>query len=91
MMLVERDYVEAKVFGVAVFIEIVMVVFRSLFAVVELVRDAEKSAVFENLFFRQPSIGPLGKIANLHPPTPLRIIPCDLLVYWLTPTGSRRV
>jgi hypothetical protein len=70
-MLVERDYVETEVLGVAVFIEIVVIIVGRLLAVEEPVGDGEECAVFENLLFRQPSIGPFGKIAYLHERTPL--------------------
>ena len=88
VMFVQRDDVEAEILGIAVFVEIVMIIVGGSFAIVEPIGDGEKRAVLENLFLGQPSIRPLREITYLHLPNTFYVVrnrsssPCFILFHF---------
>src|SRR6266478_7501815 len=66
MMLVEREEVEAKILGIAILVEIIVVVVGRFLAIVKAIGDREEAAIAEDFLVRDPSIGPFGEITYLH-------------------------
>jgi hypothetical protein len=66
MMLVEREEVEAKILGVAILVEIIVVVVRRFLAIVKAIGDREEAAIAEDLLVREPSIWAFSEITYLH-------------------------
>ena len=65
-MLVQGKGVETELFGIAVFVEVVVIVVRRLFTVEKSVGYREEGPVLQNLFFGQLAIRPFGEVTYLH-------------------------
>ena len=62
MMLVERDGIKTQLFGIAVFVQIIIVIVGRLLAVKQGVGHGEVGFVLEDFVFVEAAIGPFGEI-----------------------------
>jgi hypothetical protein len=66
MVLIEHDCVEPSLLSEKGFVEIFVLKLRALFRVEELVGQAEKTAVFDDLVLGDIAIRTLGKVHQYH-------------------------
>src|SRR5689334_4179695 len=66
VVLIEGKGIKAFLFGVAVFVNVIVVIVSSLLAIKKLIWYREERVVLEHLVFRYPPIRPLGEIADFH-------------------------
>ncbi len=66
MVLIEGNQVEAKLLGITVFVDIVVIVVGGFLRIEKTIRDPEKRSILENFFFRYPSVRSFSKVPDLH-------------------------
>ena len=89
VMLIQGQGVEPQVLGVAIFVEVVIVVIGRLFAVEMLVRNSEKRPILQNELFGQPAIRPFSEISDLHLGFPRWIVVSSSLRFRPAPPPPR--
>jgi hypothetical protein len=71
VMLIQGDQVETQFLGVAILVEIVIVVVGCLLGIEELVGNCEISAIPQDLIFGQAAVRAFSEIADFHNRSPL--------------------